>query len=86
MAASGRLPRLGRTRLPLKFLEQRLGFFQIGGIKALGEPVVDVGEYRARFVAAALSFRATVRRRSSRAAPCNSQLSHLLIRQPRRFR
>jgi len=30
-----------------EFVEQRLGFFQIGGIKTLGEPVVHI-EQRGR--------------------------------------
>jgi hypothetical protein len=34
--------------------KQRLGVFQVGGVKALGEPVVDFGEYRARLLALAL--------------------------------
>ena len=43
-----------RQRLLAKLLEQRLGVFQISGVEALGEPVVDVGELRVRFVAFAL--------------------------------
>src|SRR5208337_3093072 len=35
-----------------QFLQQRPGVFEIGGVEALGEPVVDVGEHRARIVAA----------------------------------
>ena len=31
---------------------QRVGVFQIGGVEALGEPVVDLGEHRPRFIAA----------------------------------
>jgi len=31
-------------------LEQRLSVFQVGGAEALDEPVVDVGEDRARLV------------------------------------
>ena len=27
------------------FFEQRLGVLQVGGVEALGEPVVDVGEH-----------------------------------------
>ena len=37
-----------------KFVEQRLGVLQIGGVEALGEPAVDFGEHRARFVATTL--------------------------------
>src|SRR5215831_10868174 len=43
------LPHARRTQL----LEHRLCFLQIGGVEALGEPVVDFGEYRTRFVATA---------------------------------
>jgi len=39
----------GRLRLPL--IEQRLRVLK-GGVEALGEPVVDLGEHRAGFVAA----------------------------------
>jgi hypothetical protein len=38
-------------RLLAQLIEQRLGVFQIGGVEALGEPAVDFGEHRARFVA-----------------------------------
>ena len=38
----------------LQLVEQRLGVFQVGGVEALGEPVVDFGEHRARFVATTL--------------------------------
>jgi len=31
--------------LAAQFVEQRLSLFQIDGIKALGEPVVDFGEH-----------------------------------------
>ena len=31
--------------------EQRLGVFEVGGVEALGEPVVDFGEHRVRLVA-----------------------------------
>ena len=37
-----------------QLVEQRLGVLQVGGVEALGEPVVDFGEHRARFVALAL--------------------------------
>src|SRR5229473_1019104 len=37
-----------------QLLEQRLGVFQVGGVEALGEPAVDLGEHRTRLVAAAL--------------------------------
>ena len=42
-------------RLVAQLIEQRLGLFQIGGIEAFGEPVVDRGEHRARFSGTALS-------------------------------
>ena len=47
---------LREIRLLVQFVEQRLGFLQVGGVEALGEPVVDFGEHRARFVADVLSF------------------------------
>src|SRR5260370_657888 len=37
-----------------QLLEQRLGILEVGGVEALGEPVVDFTEHRARLVAAAL--------------------------------
>ena len=37
-----------------ELLEQRLCLLQVGGIKAFGEPAVDLGEHRVRFVAATL--------------------------------
>ena len=40
--------------LSAEILKQRLGVFQIGGIKTFGEPVVDVREHRAGLVATAL--------------------------------
>jgi hypothetical protein len=40
--------------LASQFVEQRLGVFQVGGVEAFGEPVVDFDENRARLVAAAL--------------------------------
>jgi hypothetical protein len=35
-----------------QLLEQLLGVLQVGGVEALAEPVVDVGERRARLIAA----------------------------------
>src|SRR5215472_1237069 len=35
-----------------ELVQQRLGVLQIGGLEALGEPVVDLGDHRARLVAA----------------------------------
>ena len=43
-----------RTLLFVKLVEQGLGVFQIGGVDALGEPVVDFREHRARLVLLAL--------------------------------
>ena len=37
-----------------QLVEQRPGVFQVGGVEALGEPAVDLGERRARLVATAL--------------------------------
>ena len=44
---------LHRSPVSCQFIEHRLGAFQVGGVEALGRPVVDFGEHRARFVAAA---------------------------------
>jgi hypothetical protein len=33
--------------------QESLGVLQVGGIEAFGEPVVNVSEHRARFIAAA---------------------------------
>jgi hypothetical protein len=44
-----------------QLLEQRPGVFQVGGVEAFGEPVVDVGEHRARLVAMTLCRGASVR-------------------------
>jgi hypothetical protein len=35
-----------------EFVEQCFRVFEVGGVEALGEPVVDVGEHRARLIAA----------------------------------
>ena len=40
--------------LPGQLFEERVGVFQIGGIEALREPVVDFAQHRARFVATTL--------------------------------
>src|ERR1700730_8609390 len=37
----------------LQLLHQRLGVLEIGGIEAFGEPIVDFGEHRPRFLASA---------------------------------
>jgi hypothetical protein len=39
--------------LRAKFLKQGLRIFEVGGVEALGEPAVNVGERRARLVAMA---------------------------------
>jgi hypothetical protein len=41
-------------RLTAQLVEQRLGVFQVGGVEAFGEPVVDFRQHRARFVAMTL--------------------------------
>ena len=46
-------------------IEQRLRVLQVGGVEALGEPVVDIGEHRARLVAA-VSVAQQARERGSR--------------------
>jgi hypothetical protein len=43
--AGGLLGQRHQKRLTAQLVEQRLGLFQIGGIEALGEPVVDFGEH-----------------------------------------
>src|SRR6266851_3093517 len=56
------MPLLSRTRtecrapllVTVELVEEGLGVLQVGGIEALGEPVVDVGEHRARLVAMVL--------------------------------
>src|SRR5215472_205995 len=40
--------------LAVQLVEQRLGFFQVGGVEPLREPVVNFCEHRARLVATAL--------------------------------
>ena len=44
----------GLDQLLAKSIEQCLGVFQVGGIEALGEPVVDFREHRARLITLAL--------------------------------
>ena len=41
-------------RLFAQLFEQCLGILQVGSVEALGEPVVDFGEHRARLVTIAL--------------------------------
>ena len=64
-----RLRTLRNFMLSAQLVEQRLGVFQVGGVEAFGEPVVDFGEHRARLVATTLLWRAAARGSSSRAAP-----------------
>src|SRR5271155_4828991 len=45
---------IGTAPSAAQLVEQRLGVLQVGGVEAFGEPVVDVGEHRARLVALAL--------------------------------
>jgi hypothetical protein len=42
---------LNRGLLRAELVQQGFGVDEVGGVEALGEPVVDVGEYNARFVA-----------------------------------
>src|ERR1035437_5439111 len=41
--------------LSTQFVEQGFGVLQVGGVEALGEPVVDLGEHCARLAAAILT-------------------------------
>src|SRR5215469_7136628 len=41
-----------RSLLVPQLVEQSLGVLQVGGVKALGEPVVDIAEHCARLVTA----------------------------------
>ena len=50
----GRGRRSLRALLFVKLVEQGLGIFQVVGVEAFCEPVVDLGEHRARFVAMTL--------------------------------
>jgi hypothetical protein len=43
-----------RRWLSSELIEERLSVFQVGGVEALGEPVVDLGEHRVRFIPLAL--------------------------------
>src|SRR5262249_16110836 len=46
------VPHFVQRSLGSQFVEQRFGVLEVGGVDALGEPVVDFGEHHARFVAA----------------------------------
>ena len=70
-------------RLAVQLIEQRLGVVEVGGVEAVGEPAVDFGEHRARFVAFALLRRAVARDSSWRAVPRLSPSSFGLTRWPR---
>jgi hypothetical protein len=41
-------------KLCTQFIEQFLGVLQVGGVEALGEPIVDVGAHRASVLAKTL--------------------------------
>jgi hypothetical protein len=43
------------SRYLVELFERRLGIFQVGGIEALSEPVVDVCQHRAAFSATAFA-------------------------------
>jgi hypothetical protein len=43
------------TLIGAQLVEICLGVFQIGGVEALGEPVIDVGEHRARLIVTRIS-------------------------------
>jgi len=47
-------PQAGQFISTTQLIEQCLRFLEVGGVEALGEPVVDVGEHRASLVALAL--------------------------------
>src|ERR1700730_13283189 len=49
-----RFAAVGVYLIGAQLIEQRLGVLKIGGIEAFGEPAVDFGEHRPRFVATAL--------------------------------
>jgi hypothetical protein len=40
--------RLAGAYSAVQFIEQRFGGFQVGGVEALGKPVLDLGEHHAR--------------------------------------
>src|ERR1700676_4188241 len=49
-----RLPRVDCKNSNAQLIEQGFGVLEVGGVEALGEPVVDFGEHRARLVAMSL--------------------------------
>ena len=59
------VPHLEQRMSVAQLAEQRLGVLQVGGVEALGEPVVNVGEHHARFVAAS-----SVAQQSREASSC----------------
>jgi hypothetical protein len=65
---------LVHAHLAIQFVEQRLGVLQVGGVEALGEPVVDFGEHRERLVAAAGVAEQPGEAHGSRVAPLISHL------------
>src|SRR5262245_25679089 len=68
------------SRRIAQLLEQRLGLLQVGGVKALGEPVVDFGENLRVPRHSCLASRAGARGWSSRAAPMTSRAACARLR------
>jgi hypothetical protein len=59
------------TELSSQLIDQYLGVNQVGGVEALGKPIVDGGEHRARLIAviqARRPFAAAPRGQGSRSA------------------
>jgi hypothetical protein len=54
LPATPTVPQFEQRILCAQFVEKHLSVFEVRGVEALGEPAVDIGEHRARFVAAAL--------------------------------
>src|SRR5216683_2628744 len=48
-------PHVGQFTSRTQLVEQCLGVLEVGGVEAFGEPAVDFGEHRSRFIAAALA-------------------------------
>ena len=51
--------RLEQCMSVAQFVQQCLCVLQVGGVEALGEPVVDFGEHRARLITAASASKQT---------------------------
>jgi hypothetical protein len=68
-----------------EFVEQRVGVLQVGDVEALGEPVVDFGEHRARLIALACLSSSRVRLAVARSvsadnlgtAPCSMSVDQM---------